>query len=77
MARFIASPILTVVFFGAGGKEFCVANVVIEPDPDIQEIAGLVKSLRSWEKWTLKPQDSKHDTFKFHYQPLLTIINHY
>jgi hypothetical protein len=40
MARFIAGPILTGVLFGAGGKEFCVANVVIEPDPDIQEIAG-------------------------------------
>lgn len=26
----------------AGGKEFCVANVVIEPDPDIQEIGSQV-----------------------------------
>ena len=25
---------------GPGGREFCVANVVIEPDPDIQELHG-------------------------------------
>lgn len=25
-----------------GGKEFCVANVTIEPDPDIQEIEDIL-----------------------------------